>query len=69
MGEYVGKLAEMRDKTATPKGRAAFEKLMKSVIRSPRGLRRKAGPWPFPTDTCPVFARNANEKRIMPKYN
>ena len=41
MGEYVGKLAEMRDKTATPKGRAAFEKLMKRVIRSPREEREE----------------------------
>ena len=41
MGEYVGKLAEMRDKTATPKGRAAFEKLMKRVHEISRRLRRR----------------------------
>ena len=69
MGEYVGKLAEMRDKTATPKGRAAFEKLMKRVHEISKEAEKKAGPWPFPPDTCPIFARDAHGKHIMPKYN
>ena len=69
MGEYVGKLAEMRDKTATPKGRAAFEKLMKRVHEISKEAEKKAGPWPFPPDTCPIFARDAHGKCIMPKCN
>ena len=69
MDEYTGKLAEMRDKTTTPKGRAAFEKLIKRVHEISKEAEKKAGPWPFPPDTCPIFARDAHGKRIMPKYN
>ena len=67
MGEYVGKLAEMRDTIGTPKGRAAFEKLMKKVHEISKKAEKTAEPWPFPPDTCPVFARDAHGKGIMPK--
>ena len=69
MGEYVGKLAEMRDTIGTPKGRAAFEKLVKRVHEISKEAEKEAGAWPFPPDTCPIFARDAHGKRIMPKYN
>lgn len=69
MGEYVGKLAQMRDTIATPKGRAALEKLMMRVHEISKEAEKKAGPWPFPPNTCPIFAHDAHGKRIMPKYN
>ena len=69
MGEYVGKLADMRDTIGTPKGRAAFEKLVKKVHEISKEAEKEAGAWPFPPGTCPIFARDAHGKRIMPKYN
>ena len=53
MGEYVGKLAEMRDKTATPKGRAAFEKLMKRVISISKGAEKKGWTLAIPSRYLP----------------
>lgn len=68
MGEIVEKLAEMRD-AHNPKGRAAFMKMLEEVLKVSKEAEKKVGAWPFPPNTCPVFAHDAWGKRIVPKYN
>ena len=63
VGEFVEKLTQMRNAC---KGKAAYEKFFKELLRITDSGQEKLGACPFNAHVCP-FSHDAQGKPIVPK--